>query len=58
VSLSDAIQLVLQAPQRFAGLKEEARKRAARYTWKVTARRTIEELERAIEQRSAGGRAA
>ncbi len=52
-ALGDALKRVVAAPDQFAGLRQAAVERAARYTWAETARRTISELVRAVELTSA-----
>ena len=44
-SLSDALCVVLEAPERAAFLRRRAISRASLYTWSMTALRTVEELQ-------------
>ena len=46
-SLSDAVGQVLETPERAALLRRHAISRASLFTWSTTARRTVEELQRA-----------
>ena len=49
-SLSDAVGLVLETPERAALLRRHAISRASPFTWSTTARRTVEELQRAASR--------
>jgi alpha-1,3-rhamnosyl/mannosyltransferase len=46
-SIGSALERLLRSPQERAELSERGRARAAEFSWETTARRTLEELERA-----------